>query len=225
MTTNNCWVSVHMTGLLIFRAVAELRISSKSAKSREIHENTRNSAKFARNLPKYMSAQHIWRLSWLLGLLLAVNLLIYLETSSLQRENNIPKLPGLLRLMLWKTGKQPRCKKLCHWCISRTRHCCEKSKLCSLLKITSWLEVKSFIILQKHCDYRLEKQTIMLRSVPQMFVKKKWRIVVKRISIKMRQTTYNWIKKILDDATWMVNVFLISWFFYWIFIMFNKLTC
>ena len=64
---------------------------------------------------------------------------------------------------------------------------------------------------QKHCDYRLEKQTIMLRSVPQML--KKWRIVVKRIS-KVRQTTCSWIKKILDEATWMINVFLISWFFY-----------
>ena len=57
------------TGLLIFRAVAEPRISSKSAKSREIHKNTRNPAKFARNLPKYMSALRIWKLSWLLGLL------------------------------------------------------------------------------------------------------------------------------------------------------------
>ena len=28
-------------------------------------------------------------------------------------------------------------------------------------------------VLQKHCDYRLEKQTIMLRSVPQMFKKMK----------------------------------------------------
>ena len=46
-------------GLLIFHAVAELRISSKSAKSREIHKNTRNPAKFAKNLTKYMSAQHI----------------------------------------------------------------------------------------------------------------------------------------------------------------------
>ena len=27
--------------------------------------------------------------------------------------------------------------------------------------------------LQKHCDYRLEKQTIMLRSVPQMLKKMK----------------------------------------------------
>ena len=32
----------------------------------------------------------------------------------------------------------------------------------------------------------------------------------------MRQTTCNWIKMIhvLDEATWMVNVILISWFFY-----------
>ena len=51
----------------------------------------------------------------------------------------------------------------------------------------------------------------MLRSVPQML--KNWRIVVNRIS-KVRQTTCNWIKKILDEATRIVNVFLISWFFY-----------
>ena len=51
-----------------------------------------------------------------------------------------------------------------------------------------------------------------MRSVPQM-LKKKWRIIVKRIS-KERQTTCNWIKKILDEATRIVNVFLISWFFY-----------
>ena len=53
---------------------------------------------------------------------------------------------------------------------------------------------------------------------------KKWRIVVNRIS-KVRQTTCNWIKKILDGATRVVNVFLISWFFCFFFIMFNKLTC
>ena len=48
-----------ITGLLIFRAVADLRFSSQSAKFREIHKNTRNPAKFARNLTKYLSAQHI----------------------------------------------------------------------------------------------------------------------------------------------------------------------
>ena len=51
----------------------------------------------------------------------------------------------------------------------------------------------------------------MLRSVPQML--EKWRIAVNRIS-KVRQTTCNWIKKILDEATRIVNVCLISWLFY-----------
>ena len=52
----------------------------------------------------------------------------------------------------------------------------------------------------------------MLRSVPQIL---KWRIVINRIS-RVRQTTCNWIKKMLDEATRIVNVFLIyiSWFFY-----------
>ena len=45
--------------LLIFRAVAEPWISGKPAKSREIHNNVRNTAKFARNLIKYLSIQHI----------------------------------------------------------------------------------------------------------------------------------------------------------------------
>ena len=53
----------------------------------------------------------------------------------------------------------------------------------------------------------------------------KWRIVVNKI-LKVRQTTCNWIKKIRDKATRIVNVFLISWFFYLFFyIMFNTLTC
>ena len=62
-------VNMVNSGLLIFLAVAEPRISTKSAKSREIHKSTRNPAKFVRNLTKYMSAQYIWKLSWLLGLL------------------------------------------------------------------------------------------------------------------------------------------------------------
>ena len=53
---------------LIFSAVAEPRISGKPAKSREIHNNVRNTAKFARNFIKYLSIQHIWKLSRLLGL-------------------------------------------------------------------------------------------------------------------------------------------------------------
>ena len=34
----------------------------------EIHKNTLNTAKLARNLITYMSIQHIWNLSWQLGL-------------------------------------------------------------------------------------------------------------------------------------------------------------
>ena len=77
--------------------VAEPRNSGKSAKSCEIHKNTKNTAKFGRNLVKYMSVQRIWNLFQLLdrGYLLAVNLQIYLRTSSLKRANNIPKLPGV----------------------------------------------------------------------------------------------------------------------------------
>ena len=56
---------------------------------------TQNTAKFGRNLIKYLSVQYIWNLSQLLGCLLAVNLQIYLETSSLKRANNVPKLHGV----------------------------------------------------------------------------------------------------------------------------------
>ena len=48
-----------MTGILIFRVVAEPRNSGKSAKSCEIHNDTQNAAKFGKNLIKYMSVQHI----------------------------------------------------------------------------------------------------------------------------------------------------------------------
>ena len=86
------------------------------SRSHEFQVNPWNPAKFTktreipRNLTKCMSAQHIWK-SYLgfWGCFLAVKSLIYLEISSAQRINNIPKLPGVLRLMLWKAGKQ-RCK-------------------------------------------------------------------------------------------------------------------
>ena len=42
-----------------------------------------------------MSVLHIWNFFSYWGYLLAVNLQIYLRTSSLKRANNIPKLPGV----------------------------------------------------------------------------------------------------------------------------------
>ena len=77
------------------------------SRSREFQVNPRNSLEILPNTCRhniFESYLGCW------GCSLAVNLLIYkLETSSPQQVNNIPKLPGVLRLMLWKTGKQ-RCK-------------------------------------------------------------------------------------------------------------------
>ena len=86
----------HLTGLLIFRAVAEPQNSGKSVKSSEIHKNTQNSSKFGRSLIKYPYLYNIFEtyLSYW-GYLHAVNLQIYLETSSLRRANKVPKLRGV----------------------------------------------------------------------------------------------------------------------------------
>ena len=61
------WRRVDYSGLLIFHAVAEPRNSGKPTKSRKIHKNMQNTAKFSRNLIKYMSVQQFWNLSKLLG--------------------------------------------------------------------------------------------------------------------------------------------------------------
>ena len=86
------------------------------SQSRDFQVNPRNPAKFTktreilRNSLEILlnTCRHNIFESYLgcRGCLLAVNLLIYLETSSPQRVNYIPKLPGVLRLMLRKTGKQ-----------------------------------------------------------------------------------------------------------------------
>ena len=85
--------------LLIFSA--EPRTSGKPAKSCEIHKNVRNTAKFARNLIKYLSIQHIWNLSRLLGLFIC------------QKLANLP----------WSfiTTMRKQCSK-----ITRCKLCCEK---------------------------------------------------------------------------------------------------
>ena len=55
------------------------------------------------------------------------------------------------------------------------------AKWAKFMLVLTRLQISQYeFVLQKHCDYRLEKQTIMLRSVPQML--KKWRIVVNKIS-------------------------------------------
>ena len=76
------------TGLLIFRAGQE--------QSREIHKNT---SEIPRNLVEILSNTCLYNIFetylsyW--GYLLAVNLQIYLDTSSLKRANSVPILPGV----------------------------------------------------------------------------------------------------------------------------------
>ena len=74
---------------------SDISRSRGAAKSCEIHKNTTKTAKFGRNLIKYMSVQHIWTYFSYRGYLLAVNLQISLRTSSLKRANKVPKLPGV----------------------------------------------------------------------------------------------------------------------------------
>ena len=82
-------LNVFFPGLLIFHAVAEPRNPAKLTKTRKI----------PRNLVEILSNTHMYKICetyfsyW--GYLLAVNLQIYLRTSSLKRANNIPKLSGV----------------------------------------------------------------------------------------------------------------------------------
>ena len=71
----------------------------------EIQVNPQNPMKFGRNLTKYLLVQHIWDLSRLMGLF-CHKLANLSETLSLQQEN-VPKLSGVLRLLLQKAGLWP----------------------------------------------------------------------------------------------------------------------
>ena len=100
-------------GAAKFRYIREIpRNPAKLTKTREI---PRNSLEILPNTCRY-NIFETYLGYW--SCLLAVNLQIYLEISSLPRVNFVPKLPGVLRLMLRKPGDWPQCKKLCHWCIS-----------------------------------------------------------------------------------------------------------
>ena len=76
-----------VSSFLCTRQVRASNISRSrgAAKSRKIHKNVKNTAKFGRNLIRYMSVQLIWNLSQQ----------IYLETSPLKHANNVLKLPDV----------------------------------------------------------------------------------------------------------------------------------
>lgn len=108
------------TGLLLFCAVVEMQISSKSAKSRKIHKKTQNTTKFARNLTKYMSKQQIWTLSLLLGLFTCYKL-ANLSWNVVTATN---KQQSKTATSQWPSRKNwPWFKTLCHWHISQSLCC------------------------------------------------------------------------------------------------------
>ena len=77
--------------------VAFVFCSGKSAKSCEIHKNMQNTVKFSTNLIKINTCLYSIFETYLSywGYLIAVNLQIFLETSSLKHANNVTKLPGV----------------------------------------------------------------------------------------------------------------------------------
>ena len=80
-----------LSRLLIFHAVAEPRNSGKSTKFTKTRKIPRNSVEILSNICLYIFETYFsyW------GYLLAINLQIYLRTSSLKRTNNFLKLPGI----------------------------------------------------------------------------------------------------------------------------------
>ena len=71
---------------------------SRCRRAAKIHKNMQNTAKFGRNLIKYMSVQHIWNFSQLLGLFTCrklVNLSWNFVTETCKQRPVTPKLPGV----------------------------------------------------------------------------------------------------------------------------------
>ena len=90
---------VDIAGLLIFHAVADARNSGisakKNAKYREIHQ---------KYFQIHVGKAYLIIILAIRPVLFTPNIQIYLETLSLQQVNYVPKLPGVFRLMLRKTG-------------------------------------------------------------------------------------------------------------------------
>ena len=101
-----CWLFSQAT----FRAsdISRGRGPAKFRYFREILWNTPKNAKYCEIRQKYFQI-HVGKTYLILILairpvLFTPNVQIYLETSSLQRVNNVPKLPGVFRWTLRKTG-------------------------------------------------------------------------------------------------------------------------
>ena len=101
---NDCWLNNNMlnkifwaiyTGLLIFRAVTDPRNSGIPAKSREIPpKNVKNREIRKKYFQIHVGKTYLILILAIISVLFTPNVQIYLETSSMQRVNNVPKLPA-----------------------------------------------------------------------------------------------------------------------------------
>ena len=84
------------SGLLIFRAVADPRNSGISAKSREIPPKKREKPPnpHKKYFQIHVGKTYLILILAIISVLFTPNVQIYLETSSMQRVNNVPKLPA-----------------------------------------------------------------------------------------------------------------------------------
>ena len=204
---------LHLPGLLIFHAVAEPQISSKSAKSHEI------SWKSLDILPN--TCRHNIFES-------------YLDCWGCLLEN--PGIPSIDRLNWgWE------CDSLFYRVLTLREECCVLWRITPYTFISPTKMTISFGTVRSTNDNACKMSKVHARS--HEIANKPLRVhttkplwlptwktnynaekcasdVKKMKNCEVRQTTCNWIKKILDEATRIVNVFLISWFLF-VFIMFN----
>ena len=108
-TTLNKELCFFLRKVILYRAsdISRGRGPAKFRYFREIPRNSPKNAKYREIRQKYFQI-HVGKTYLILILairpvLFTPNVQIYLETSSLQQVNNVPKLPGVLRLMLRKT--------------------------------------------------------------------------------------------------------------------------
>ena len=117
-----------LPGLLILCAlVRESQVHLQNPAKFMEKKNMQNTAKSHRNHTKYISVQYIWNLSWLLGLFTCCKLANLSWTFVTAMSNNIQNLPGILRLMLWKTGYSL-------WLRANYNLCCQKEPRCQTNK-------------------------------------------------------------------------------------------
>ena len=195
------------------------------SRSREFQLNPRNLAEFTktRGIPRNSleilpnTCRHNIFESYLgcWGCILAVNVLVYLETSSPQRVNNILQLPGVLRLMLRKTGKQ--------WCKIPGVPSENRGNW-------GWVHARSFELTNKPLRVRITKTLWLPTWKPNSNAEKCASDVKKMVNRRKKnfEGEANNLQLDKEDtrrSNWNSKCVFIILVLLFVFIMFDKLSC